>query len=709
MVTTKRLASLLSRCALALALLVPVVSIATAQPVAAQSTLSTISVDPGQDPFATEPTPVWAIIEANGRYYIGGRFSQVEGQTQSFLAAVNTATGQLETRFDPVIVGGTTEIKAIALSPNGQDLYIGGNFRSVDGVFRNRIAKVDAFTGIVDPTFNPDADALIESIAVDSTGVYVGGRFNNIGGANVSNLARLDPVTGAHDQAFNATVSGTVFDLELFNNNLYVGGNFRTANGQGDSNLVRLQTSNGATHGDWNPTYQLTDRVLSLSLSANGQTVFAGTAGTLRDDGNGNSAWSLTTRGQRNWQRPLGGDVQALEAFGDSLFVGTHGEVVFIEPKFELDGVTRRAAFPNDGYVENPSTNPNAIQRQKLFSLDQGTGAINAFDPDLNSINGVWELESGPSGLLVGGDFTRVLNPTGQTGLETTIDTNHVAIFANPFLNGALTPVPTPDPVPGPGEPFACVVTISGSNAVITYTGSPGSSTQLLRDGSWNRTVTGLTTTLVTGGAGSDFAVRARGEQFANPFEDIACTSDGTVAPDPAPNPPPLPVGGTLSCAVSFTGGNADVTFTGDTGRLLVLRVNGSWVANVAGTSATISATSNDTIVARVRGPEFTQPFEDITCTGGAAPGPQPQPQPQPPVNPGVFACSVTTVGNNATITYTGDQGNTAQLLSNGIWNQTITGQASTTITGGAGNGYSVRLRGPLYTQPFQDFTCTPG
>ena len=99
-----------------MALFVPLLSIANTSPLAAQSTLTTFPVDPGQDPLAIEPTPVWAIEEANGRYYIGGQFTQVSGQTQAFLAAVNVATGQLDPNFRPVIAGGVTEVKAIALS-----------------------------------------------------------------------------------------------------------------------------------------------------------------------------------------------------------------------------------------------------------------------------------------------------------------------------------------------------------------------------------------------------------------------------------------------------------------------------------------------------------------------------------------------------------------------------------------------------------------
>ena len=85
MVSSRRCSSLVLTCILALALFVPLLSIANSAPIGAQSTLSTFPVDPGQSPFATDPTPVWAIEEANGRYYIGGQFTQVSAVSYTHL------------------------------------------------------------------------------------------------------------------------------------------------------------------------------------------------------------------------------------------------------------------------------------------------------------------------------------------------------------------------------------------------------------------------------------------------------------------------------------------------------------------------------------------------------------------------------------------------------------------------------------------------
>ena len=596
MVTSKRLPSFVMRCVLALALFAPLLAIANSTPVAAQSTVTTFPVDPGQDPFATDPTPVWAFLEANGRYYIGGEFTQVDGQTQAYVAAVNVNTGRLDTNFRPVVSGGATEVNTIALSPDGQDLYIGGIFRTVNGVSRDRIAKIDAFTGQLDTAFNPGSDQEVESIVVDSTGVYVGGRFDFVAGRLSPNLIKLNANTGAPDPNWNASTNGTVFDLELRGDNLYIGGNFSRVLSDPQNNIARLNAATGAVRTAWN-SVGAPERVQALAISADGSSVFAGTAGSTNNNGNGNAVWSFTNTGTREWQRVLGGDVQALEIQGDTLFVGTHGQVIFAENRFLLDGTTANPNFPADGYNDSPNTNPNATRREKLLSLNESNGALLPFDPHLNSINGVWELETGPSGLLVSGDFTSILNPNGITGSNTPMTAEHVAIFANPSA---------PEPVP---EPLAtCNVTVNGNSATIRFEGDRGSSLVLRRNGAFDQDIADdVTWVTVPGGAPDFFEIRLRGARYADPFEDIACTGAGGGGGGG--------VGGGLACTVTNNGNDAIINFTGDLGFSNQLLRNGSWIRTITGqTQVTVNGGAGDNYAARVRGANYNLPFQDINC-----------------------------------------------------------------------------------------------
>jgi len=62
---------------------------------------------------------------------------------------------------------------------------------------------------VVDPTFAPTPDAVVDTIDVTSTGrLFIGGPFELIGGVSVGDVAELDPVTGEPVPEFNFSFEG---------------------------------------------------------------------------------------------------------------------------------------------------------------------------------------------------------------------------------------------------------------------------------------------------------------------------------------------------------------------------------------------------------------------------------------------------------------------------------------------------------------------
>ena len=399
--------------------------------------LGVAAVDPHDDPEDPNETPVWAIIEGNGRYYIGGNFQEVGGVAQPYLAAIEVATGQVDPLFRPTIAGSTTQVLSLALSPDGASLYVGGKFTSIDGTFRNRLAKLDAVSGDVDLSFNPDASAAVETLVTDGIAVWAGGVFDTIGGATSPHLAKLDATTGAIDPGWSTSTDENVLDIELVGADLYVAGNFGTIGGQITDFLARVNASTGAVDTSWLPVVQ--QKVQVVGTKPDGSLVYTGSAGSAGNGGNALEAFDATTAA-KVWQQVVSGDIQALEATDTLVYGGTHGEFAFLEPKYLLDGTTPNPSFPTNGYVED-ITNPNAVKREKFFAVDSSTGALDSWDPDADSVDGVWEMELGPSGLLTGGDFHEILHPTGVTGVGPAIHTPHVAIF--PGI-GSLDAAPEP-------------------------------------------------------------------------------------------------------------------------------------------------------------------------------------------------------------------------------------------------------------------------
>ncbi len=369
---------------------------------------ATASIDPDSDPEA-DSSPVYAIAEANGRYYIGGNFQTVAGETQPYLAAIDVATGRLDQTWRPQVNG---EVLSIAVAPDGSAVYVGGKFFKINNSYPSRIAKLDPITGAVDNNFDPDADAAVDTLATDGTNVWAGGTFTTIGGVAQAHLAKLDS-NGVVDTAFAPVLDGKVLDLQLEGARLYMGGNFTTIDGVEHKRIAAVNPATGVADA-WAPESNF--KVYEVSMKPDGTILYAAGAGSLGAGGNSLTAWDTTT-GEQLWRRINSGDFQAVVATDDLVYIGTHGEYVYID---------------NNGPFLESDDNPNAVRRNKLAAFDPITGELAPWNPGANSTWGVWELHIGPSGLAVGGDFVQIGGVVQP----------HFAVFNGPGI-GNQSPAPT--------------------------------------------------------------------------------------------------------------------------------------------------------------------------------------------------------------------------------------------------------------------------
>ena len=167
------------------------------------------------------PPPAWLIrstrtrtvrvysiaVQADGKILAGGDFTSIGGQTRNRIARLDATTG-LADSFDPNANG---RVYSIAVQADGK-ILAGGVFTSIGGQTRNHIARLDATTGLAD-SFDPNANGDVHSIAVQADGkILAGGVFTSIGGQTRNRIARLDPTTGLAD-SFNPNAN----DACLFN------------------------------------------------------------------------------------------------------------------------------------------------------------------------------------------------------------------------------------------------------------------------------------------------------------------------------------------------------------------------------------------------------------------------------------------------------------------------------------------------------------
>src|SRR5207253_1692013 len=177
----------------------------------------------------------------------GGVFTSIGGQTRNRIARLDATTG-LADSFDPNANNTVNSIGGEA----GSKILAGGDFNgatSIGGQTRNRIARLDATTGLAD-SFNPNANDVVWSIAVQADGkILAGGDFNgatSIGGQTRNRIARLDATTGAAD-SFDPNANSTVNSIAVqAHGRTLAGGIFTSIGGQTRNFVARLSNDTAA-------------------------------------------------------------------------------------------------------------------------------------------------------------------------------------------------------------------------------------------------------------------------------------------------------------------------------------------------------------------------------------------------------------------------------------------------------------------------------
>lgn len=132
--------------------------------------------------------------------FIGGDFTTVSGQARSKLASFTTATGALDASFKSSVSG---SVYGIAVT--GDRVFFGGSFSTAGGAARSNVAAVARTTGALLP-WAPAATGMVQSIvaAPDNSRVVLGGRFQELNGARQIGIGAVDGVSGT-SQAWSST------------------------------------------------------------------------------------------------------------------------------------------------------------------------------------------------------------------------------------------------------------------------------------------------------------------------------------------------------------------------------------------------------------------------------------------------------------------------------------------------------------------------
>lgn len=374
---------------------------------------------------------VWKQQIAGTKVFAGGQFTNARPAgaapgtnlvPRSNLLAYNIETGVLDPSFAPTVNG---KIKAMALSPNGSTLYIGGSFTLVNGQNRYRVAAFNVNTGALLP-WAPAFNSEVNSLVATGSAVFAGGQFNRVGSASRPSLAAVHPTSGALLE-WAPTTNAVVQAIAITNDNsrIIVAGNFDTINGASNRGLGAISVATGAALPF--PINQIIQNAGSaqafLSLQIDKDDYVYGTGYAFGGGGpffEGVFAADAMT-GNVRWLADCHGDSYDAMRVRDTVYAVSHHhhcENISGFPEFNPRMHQRANAFTldatglvrtnNQGGYPNFGGNPAPTIVQWFPDVPAGTFT--------GQSQGGWTLTGNDDYLLMGGEFPRV-NNTAQQGL----------------------------------------------------------------------------------------------------------------------------------------------------------------------------------------------------------------------------------------------------------------------------------------------------
>ncbi|NJQ04691.1 LamG-like jellyroll fold domain-containing protein [Streptomyces lonarensis] len=163
------------------------------------------------------PSTVRALAATDERVYLGGDFNTVAGQPRQRFAAVTTAGALEGWRADADEPG-----RAIEVTPDGDNVILGGDFFRLNGRDSHALAVVDAVTGATTrdyPLGFIEQRSVVKGLTVDDTGFYTANE--GTGGGAFDGRIALELST--FDQRWRDTCLGATQDVTVHQGVLYSG------------------------------------------------------------------------------------------------------------------------------------------------------------------------------------------------------------------------------------------------------------------------------------------------------------------------------------------------------------------------------------------------------------------------------------------------------------------------------------------------------
>ena len=293
----------------------------------------TVSTDPL--PTAQIDGVVWDQVIVGNTVFVGGSFAAarpagsapgVNTVPRSHLLSYNLQTGVL-TSWAPTL---NAQVRALDVSPDGSTLYVVGQFTTVNGSPRNRIAAFDIATGAVKPSVATGANGQIYAVTASASTVYFAWQFSSVNGTQrPGGAAAVSAATGSIQPWAPVLAGGRAFALEVApdESRVVIAGSFTSLNGNDRPGygMGAVDTNSGASVS-WtiDPSIRNAgDNSAIYNLDSTATHVF-GTGYSFGGGGVLEGAFKASWSGALTWIEDCRGDSYSIAAAADVVYVAGH-------------------------------------------------------------------------------------------------------------------------------------------------------------------------------------------------------------------------------------------------------------------------------------------------------------------------------------------------------------------------------------------------
>lgn len=197
---------------------------------------------------------VYTIETGPGAVYFGGSFATVGATIRRNVAAVNN-TGALITNLNPAPDKAVTKILR-----DGSTLYVLGSFENISSTAKHTIAAFNLTTGAM-TSFNTTVNTAfrqssVNDIAVDGQKLFLGGDFTSINGVEKQTLAVVNKTTGASTEPYDDNqIDGSIYALAASGGVLFTGGVYNGLDGISRKNGLAAIDESTLQVSSWYPSH----------------------------------------------------------------------------------------------------------------------------------------------------------------------------------------------------------------------------------------------------------------------------------------------------------------------------------------------------------------------------------------------------------------------------------------------------------------------